>query len=188
MDSAPPLLSDFTEHTVTSEVVYSGSLLKVVRDAVRLPDGSTAAREYIRHPGAVMVVAQLDDGRILLERQFRYPTHQHYIELPAGKLEPGEPALTTAQRELVEECGYTAREWQHLASLHPTIGYSNEVIELYTAKGLSPVGRCLDVGEFLDVFALPLDEALAWVRDGRICDGKTAFALLWVSQFGWQGQ
>jgi ADP-ribose pyrophosphatase len=176
--------ADLTEHTLNSRKVYDGGLLKVMRDEVRLPDGNTAWREYVLHPGAVMVLALFDDGTLLLERQYRYPPRAHYIELPAGKLEPGEPALVTAKRELIEECGFEARDWQYLAALHPTIGYSNEVIELYVARGLTQVAQQLDEGEFLQVLRVPMKQALAWVQDGTICDGKTAFALMWAALFG----
>lgn len=181
--NAPPT-TDYTEHALHSCKVYDGGLLKVMRDEVRLPNGHTAWREYVLHPGAVMVLALFDDDSILLERQYRYPPREHYIELPAGKLEPGEAPLVTAQRELVEECGYEATEWQRLATLHPTIGYSNEVIEFYVARGLAHVGQHLDDGEFLDVFRVPFEHALGWVKDGTINDGKTAFALMWYALFG----
>ena len=175
---------DFTEHLVSSQLVYDGGMLKVMRDAVRLPDGGEAWREYVVHPGAVMVLAFKDDDTILLERQFRYPHHRHFIELPAGKLEPGEPALTTAKRELVEECGYEADEWWEIATLHPSIGYSNEAIVLYGARGLRHVGAKLDVGEHLETFEASLAEALALVRDGMMTDTKSAFGLMWWALWG----
>ncbi len=109
-----PQHKDLTEHFVSGGLVYDGALLKVRRDVVRLPDGSQGAREYIRHPGAVAVVALFDDGAVLLERQFRYPHRREFIEMPAGKLEPGEPQLDTAKRELLEETGYVAQEWTRL--------------------------------------------------------------------------
>ena len=174
---------DFTEQTVTSRVVYDGGFLKVRRDEVRLPDGAPAWREYILHPGAVMMMAFVDERTVLLERQYRYPQHRHFIELPAGKLEKGEDALETARRELVEECGYEAREWWHIATLHPSIGYSDEVIELYGARDLAHVGAQLDAGEHLETFAASLDDALRWVREGIITDTKTTFGLLWWAQF-----
>jgi ADP-ribose pyrophosphatase len=176
--------SDYTETLIEGSTVYDGGMLAVRRDRVRLPDGGESWREYVLHPGAVMVCAITDDGQVVLERQYRYPPRQHYIELPAGKLEPGEDPLATAQRELIEECGLEAQRWKRLATLHPTIGYSNEVIHLFEARGLADVGRALDEGEFLDVFRLPLVQALELVRSGEICDGKTAFGILWYAQFG----
>ena len=173
-------MKDLTEHFVAGERVYDGGLLKVHRDTVRLPDGTQAYREYIRHPGAVAVVALFDDGQVLLERQFRYPSRREYIEVPAGKLEPGEPHLDTAKRELLEETGYAAAQWTRLGVLHTAIGYADEAIELFVAKGLSLKEAKLDVGEFLEVFKLPLDQAVAMIREGRITDSKTVSALLWA--------
>jgi ADP-ribose pyrophosphatase len=174
--------TDFTETQVATRVVFDGVLLKVVEDTVRLPDGKHAVREYIRHPGACMMIAFLDERTILLERQYRYPLRRHFIELPAGKMEPGEDPLVTAQRELREECGYEARDWRHLATLHPCIGYADERIELYLARDLTHVGNALDDEEFLEVFPLTIDEALAWVRDGRITEAKAVTGLLWADR------
>lgn len=181
MKSSKP--SDLTERFVSGEQVFDGTLLKVRRDTVRLPDGSQGTREYIRHPGAVAIVPFFDDGRILLERQFRYPHGRDFIEVPAGKLEPGEPHLETAKRELMEETGYEAKEWRRLGVIHTAIAYTDEAIELFSAKGLSHVGRKLDQGEFLETLILGFDEAIAMIRDGRITDAKTVAALLWVKQF-----
>lgn len=174
--------TDFTETTLDSRTVYSGVLLHVVADTVRLPDGQQAVREYIRHPGACMVIAFLDERTILLERQYRYPMRRHFIELPAGKIDPGEDPLRTAQRELKEECGYEARTWRHLATLHPCIGYSDEHIELYLARDLTHVGHALDEEEFLEVFPATIDDALKWVREGRITEAKAVTGLLWADR------
>ena len=111
-------MKDLTEHFVSGEQVFDGGLLKVQRDVVRLPDGSQGVREYVKHPGAVAVVPLFDDGAVLLERQFRYPHRREFIEVPAGKLEPNEPHLDTAKRELAEETGYTALEWTRLGIIH----------------------------------------------------------------------
>lgn len=177
--AAPP---DFTEHRIDSECVFEGGLLHVRRDRVRLPDGGESVREYIRHPGAAMIVAQPDPGSIVLERQFRYPLGRHFIELPAGKIDAGEDPLATAQRELREECGYEAGVWRHLATLHPCIGYADERIELYLARGLRQVGRALDEGEFLETMTVPLEQALEWVRDGTITEAKAVTGLLWADK------
>jgi ADP-ribose pyrophosphatase len=183
MKPPPAPAGDFTEWKISSRLVYEGGLLRVRRDEVRLPGGAPAWREYIEHPGAVMMLAFLDEETILLERQYRYPMRRHFIELPAGKLEPDESPLETAKRELVEECGYEAGEWWHVATLHPCVGYTNEVIELYGARGLTHVGARLDEGEHLEVFPAALDDALAWVREGLVTDTKTALGLLWWAQF-----
>ena len=169
-----------TEEFLQGELVFSGRLLKVHRDRVRLPDGSEAVREYIRHPGAVVILALLEDGRVVLERQFRYPHAREFIELPAGKRDPGETPEATGRRELLEETGYVAAQWRRLGVIHNAIGYSDEGIELWLARGLELRAPKLEAGEFLEVFTLPLAEAIAMVRDGRITDAKTAVGLLWA--------
>ena len=180
----PPASKDFTETTVSTRLAFDGGLLKVRRDEVRLPDGASAWREYVVHPGAVVILAFVDPETVLLERQYRYPRHRHFIELPAGKLEKDEPPLATARRELVEECGFEASQWWRIAVLDPCIGYSTEVIELYGARGLSHVGNALDEGEHLETFEAKLTDALEWVRDGIITDTKTNLGLLWWAQCG----
>lgn len=174
--------ADFSEITLGSEPVFDGVLLHVRRDTVRLPNGKEATREYIRHPGAAMIIARPDPDTIVLERQFRYPLARHFIELPAGKIDRGEEALATAQRELREECGYTAREWRHLTTLHPCIAYADERIELYLADGLTQIGAALDEDEFLEVMTVPLTQALDWVRDGTITEAKAVTGLLWAEK------
>ena len=166
------------EHRVASETVFEGNLLLVRRDAVRLPDGHPATREYIVHPGAVLVVPVLPDGRLVIERQFRYPLGRVFVEFPAGKLEPGESALATARRELIEEAGYAALAWAQLGVIHPVLSYSTEAIEIYIATGLSHVGAKLDDGEFLEVGIMSVGEMLAAIDRGEITDAKTVTALL----------
>lgn len=173
---------DLIETTISSERSFDGKLLHVRTDVVRLPNGEEAIREWIDHPGAAVVIAVLDNGKLLFERQFRYPSHRIYLELPAGKIDAGEPALDTARRELREETGYKARQWKHLATMHPCIGYSNERIEIFLAQGLSFVGSELDKGEFLEVIELSLADALLAVRDAELTDGKTIAALLWAEK------
>jgi len=180
--------SDFTETTLSSEIVYQGGLLKVREDRVQLHDGREARREYIQHPGAVMIIALLDESTLLLERQYRYPLRRHFYELPAGKMETGEAPLRTAQRELVEECGYEAGSWRQLATLHPCIGYSDERLELYLARDLTHVGHALDDGEFLEVVPTSIAGALNRVRSGDITEVKTVIGLLWlekITRSGW---
>ena len=173
--------SDYTEHRLTGELVYDGSMLKVHKDRVRLPGGATAGREWVQHPGAVIIIPLLDANTVIVERQFRYAVGRHMYELPAGKIEPGEAPLATAQRELIEECGYTAASWRHLATLHPCVGYSDERFELYLARELTHVGRALDEGEFLDVVPMSIDETRAAVLDGRITDVKVVAGLAWLA-------
>jgi ADP-ribose pyrophosphatase len=172
--------SDLSEQFVSGDLVFDGTLLKVRRDVVRLPDGSQGTREYIRHPGAVAIVPMFDDGRVLLERQFRYPHGRDFIEVPAGKLEANEPHLDTAKRELLEETGYTAQEWRRIGVVHTAIAYTDEAIEIFLAKKLSLGERKLDAGEFLETLIVRFDEAIAMIRDGRITDVKTVAALLLV--------
>ena len=174
---------DFTEHLLESATVYRGRLLHVLEDEVRLPDGRQARRELIRHPGACAMVPFLDPATVLLVRQFRYPLARHFHEIPAGKIDPGETPLETARRELREECGYEARDWRHLTTIHPCIGYSDERIELFRAGNLSPVGRAPEDGEFLEVVPLKIAEALRWVKEGKITDEKTIIGLLWADRF-----
>ena len=171
---------DFTEHFISGEKVYAGGFLQVHRDVVRLPDGSQTAREYIRHPGAVGIVALPGDGNVLLVRQHRYPHRRDFIEIPAGKLEPDEPALETGKRELLEETGYVAAKWTKLGVIHNAIAYTDEAIELWLATDLTQRGQELDEGEFLEVLTVPLAEALAMTRDGRITDVKTIVGLGWA--------
>ena len=171
----------------SSDKILSGRFLQVFSDQVTLPDGKTTFREYIVHPGAVMVIPLLTDGqghtRIVLERQFRYPVDQVMIELPAGKRDGQEDLLLCAQRELREETGYTATQWAHAGVLHPCISYSTEYIDIWFAQGLQAGPRQLDAGEFLDVFSASTDEFFAWCRDGRITDAKTLTGALWLQNY-----
>ena len=170
------------EKKISGESVYDGIFLKMKRDTVSLPDGQYAVREYLEHPGAVAILAVLDDGRILLERQYRYPIAQAVIEIPAGKLNAGEDPLLCAQRELQEETGYTAKRWSKIRRIHPVISYSTEFIDIYLAEGLSPGPARLDEEEFLDVFAAPLEELLHWVEMGKITDVKTIISTYWLER------
>ena len=172
--------SHLIEHTIDHTEVLKGHFLHAFRDTARLPNGDTATREFVIHPGAVMVIAMHDDGRLVMERQYRYPMQQVMIEFPAGKLDPGEDRWACAQRELLEETGYRASEWAHAGVLHPVISYSTEFIDIWFARGLSHGDRQLDQGEFLDVFDASLDELLAWSRDGQLTDAKTLTGLLWL--------
>ncbi len=183
LDDAPAGVAHLSEATLRSEQVYRGSFLDVRCDQVRLPDGATATREYIVHPGAVMVVPLLDDGRLVVERQWRYPLARAMLEFPAGKLEAGEPPLACAVRELAEETGYVAAEWARAGILHNAIAYSSEGIEVWFARGLVLGERRLDAGEFLDVAVASLDELDAMARDGTLTDAKTLVGLLWLQNW-----
>lgn len=174
--------SHLRESTVDSEEVFAGKLLHVKRDTVRLPDGREATREFVTHPGAVVMIAELPNGKLLFERQFRYPLDSVFLELPAGKIHSGEDILLTAKRELQEETGYAAETWHYLGVIHSCIGYSDERIEIFFARGLTFVGHALDDGEFLEVHELDLAEALEAVREGRLTDGKSVAGLLWAER------
>ena len=164
--------------------IYKGRFLHAFSDTVRLPDGRHGSREYLVHPGVVMVILLLHDAagaaRLVLERQYRYPVQQVMIEFPAGKLEPGEDRLVCARRELKEETGYSAREWARAGVIHPVISYSTEFIEIWFARGLTPGTRQLDAGEFLDVITATPDEVAHWCREGLVTDAKTVAGMLWV--------
>lgn len=171
------------EETVATETVFQGRLLEVRRDRVRLPDGGEATREFIVHPGAVMVVPILDDGRLVMERQWRYPLACVMLEFPAGKVERGEPTLDCAQRELFEETGYRAREWALAGVLHNAIGYSSERIEIWFARGLTEGERRLDDGEFLDLHICSADELDRRCAAGEVTDAKTLIGLQWLQNW-----
>jgi ADP-ribose pyrophosphatase len=168
------------EEPVSREELLKGRFLHVVRDTVRLPDGSTTTREFVLHPGAVAVVPILDDGRIVLERQFRHAAGGVMIEIPAGKLDAGEGALACGQRELLEETGYVAREWAYAFTMYPTVAYSDEAIEIWFARGLQLREAKLDQGEFLEVFTATPEEFLGWCGEGKVRDSKTLAAALWL--------
>ena len=184
MAAIPGAAEALTETLVRSEELCKGGFLHVLRDTVRLPDGKEATREFVRHPGAVVVIPLLDDGaggwRVVLERQYRYPVGQVMIEFPAGKLESGEDPLLCGQRELLEETGFRAAEWAMAGSTHLAIAYSDEVIHIYFARGLVSGRQALDDGEFLEVFTATTAELLDWCRSGQVTDAKTLSCALWL--------
>jgi len=195
MDLLPELQPGHLKETpLSSETVYRGAFLELRRDRVRLPDGQESGREYVVHPGAVMVVPLLDEAHVVVERQYRYPLQRAMIEFPAGKRDPGETALHCAQRELAEETGYRAREWARAGVLHPVLAYADEVIEIWFARGLESGPRRLDDGEFLVVLSVPDEQLLQACREGVLTDAKTLTGLLWLQQvrsgawpLAWQG-
>ena len=175
--------SNLTEYCLSSRMLVEGRMLKAKHDTISLPDGSTSFREYVLHPGAVVIVALLPNGNVVLERQFRYPLREVFIELPAGKIDPNEDNLATGKRELLEETGYTATDWVRLGLQHPCIGYSNEVIHMYLATGLTAGEHCRDEGEFLEVFDIGFEECLSMVERGEITDSKTITTLFLAEKY-----
>jgi ADP-ribose pyrophosphatase len=174
---------DLTEHLISSETIAGGGMLTVKRDQVQLPSGNVSQREYVVHPGAVVVVPMLLNGNVILEKQFRYSLHQVFIELPAGKIDAGEDVLMTGQRELLEETGYSASDWVKLGHQHPCIGYSNEVIHMYLARGLSAGMYQRDDDEHLDLFEASFEHCLSMIQNGEITDGKTIVALFFAEKY-----
>jgi ADP-ribose pyrophosphatase len=175
--------SHLRETVIETRQAWRGTFLDVRNDRVALPDGSETIREYIVHPGAVMIVPLLDDDRVIVERQWRYPMGRAMLEFPAGKLEPGEPVLDCAVRELIEETGYRAAEWARAGILHNAIGYSDEGIEIWFARGLTLGERSLDAGEFLDVFEANVDALQDAAGRGEVTDAKTLIGLLWLAHW-----
>lgn len=174
---------NLAEYCIMSESLAQGDFLCVKRDQVRLPNGNVSKREYVTHPGAVVIVPILASGNIVFERQFRYPLHQVFIELPAGKIDANEDSLQTGQRELLEETGYVAQSWVRLGEQHPCIGYSNEVIHIYLAQGLELGASRPDEDEALEVFELSLEDAIQLVLQGKITDSKTIVALFLTEKY-----
>src|SRR4051812_46490432 len=174
--------SHLKETRIDGETAFEGRFLKVSRDRIELPDGSITHREFIRHPGAVVILPLLPDGRVLLERQFRYPNDRVFVEFPAGKIDPGEEPLACAKRELQEETGYTASDWQFICTIHNAIAYSDEHLELFLATGLVEGEAKLDDGEFLELFTTTVPELLEQVRRGAVTDVKTIIGAFWLEK------
>lgn len=170
------------ESTISSEQVYDGHFLKIQRDQVILPNGQTNFREYIKHPGAVVILPLFSDGTVLLERQFRYPLKKVFIEFPAGKIDEGENPLDCAKRELQEETGYTAQSWQFVCTIHNAIAYSNEHLDIFLASDLKLGQAHLDDGEFLETYRTTLDELLNAVQSGQVTDVKTIIGAFWLEK------
>jgi len=176
-------MADLREKQLRSDKVFSGVLLHVYKDEVELPDGRTSIREYIKHPGAAVMIPVLENGNLVLERQYRYPVGKEMWELPAGKIDAGEDPVESARRELLEETGYQAGLLTRLGKLHPGIGYSNEVIYIYIAERLTFHEEQQDHDEFIETFELRLDDALEAVRTGKITDAKTSVSIFWAEKY-----
>lgn len=166
------------EQTISSKKIFNGRLLHVYLDEVSLPDGSASTREWIKHPGASAVLPVFENGDVMLVRQFRYPVSQIFYEVPAGKIDPHEEAGSTARRELKEEAGLTCRHFQHIGQFYPCIGYSNEIIHLYTTWNIDSLNQQVDEDEFLLKERISFSEAVNMVHSGEISDGKTIVTIL----------
>jgi ADP-ribose pyrophosphatase len=178
-----PSESHLVEQFVSGQQVFKGRLLDVRRDTVALPQGGHATREYVVHPGAVVVVPLLDDGRLVMERQFRYPIGRVVLEFPAGKLDANEPPFDCAHRELTEETGYRAREWARAGIIHNAIAYSTEIIEVWFARGLTAGEARLEEGELIDTCIVTTAQLDAACGRGEVTDAKTLVALLWLQRW-----
>lgn len=175
--------NNLEEIELNSEEIFDGHVVHLFKDTVRLPDGNTGTRETIRHVGAVAIVPMTDDGKVIVERQFRYPMGQVITEIPAGKLDSKtEDRLSAAKRELEEETGLIAEEWMELGEYYPAAAYCDEVITMYLARGLHKGTRKLDEDEFLNIREVPLEELVGDIMDGKIADGKTQVAILKVAR------
>ena len=175
-------MSDLKESTISTTVVYKGDFLDVRQDEVLLPNGETAAREWINHPGAVVIVPILPNGEIALIKQFRYAAGSEFIELPAGKLDAGEDPEECALRELEEEIGYRANKIKFLANIHPAIGFTNEIMGVFLAENLEKTEHNRDKDEFLEIVPTTLTEALNLVWENKITDVKSIIGLLWLKK------
>ena len=173
-------MSDLKEDKISSTQIFSGKLIDLYLDKVRLPNGKKSTREWIDHPGAVCIVPILDNGDILLIRQFRYGPREEFIEIPAGKIDKNEDPLKCGLRELEEETGYKSNKLTFLTNIHPAIGFSNEKMWMYLAEELELSKKKLDEDEFLELLPTPLNQAIEWVFSGKITDVKTIIGIMWM--------
>ena len=175
-------MSDLKEDKISSTQIFSGKLIDLYLDNVRLPNGKKSTREWIDHPGAVCLIPILDNGNILLIRQFRYGPREEFIEIPAGKIDKNEDPLKCGLRELEEETGYKSNKLTFLTNIHPAIGFSNEKMWMYLAEKLELSKKKLDEDEFLELLPTPLNQAIEWVFSGKITDVKTIIGIMWMKE------
>ncbi len=172
--------SHLRERSLARQEVFRGRLLHVVRDTVAMPDGQQATRELILHPGAVMVIPILDDGRVVVERQYRHPLGRVVVEFPAGKKDPQESSLDCARRELREETGLSAARWAYAGAMAPSVAYTDELIDIWLAQSLTAGETARDEGELLDVCLSTVDGLEQMAREGELVDSKTLTGLWWL--------
>ena len=175
-------MSNLKETCLSSEHIYKGKFLDVWKDKVELPNGKTSSREYIKHPGAVVIIPVLPDRKIGLIRQYRYPMGMEQIELPAGKLDKNEDHLDTAKRELEEEIGYRANSMKEITEIHPCIGYSDERMWIYLAEELTYTKTNQDLDEFVELMPTELSDSVGMVWSGKITDVKSIIGILWANR------
>jgi ADP-ribose pyrophosphatase len=175
-------MSDLKEDKISSTQIFSGKLIDLYLDNVKLPNGKKSTREWLDHPGAVCLVPILNNGDILLIRQFRYGPREEFIEIPAGKLDKNEEPIKCGLRELEEETGYKSNKLTFLTNIHPAIGFSNEKMWMYLAEELELTEKKLDDDEFLELLPTPLNVALEWVFSGKITDVKTIIGIMWIKE------
>ncbi|MEE0944142.1 MAG: NUDIX hydrolase [Clostridia bacterium] len=169
---------DFTEKTIASEMIYDGRILKFKIDKVELPNGETGERELVEHPGGVAVVAVDDCENILMVEQYRKPYERNLLEIPAGKLDKNEDIEVCGRRELEEETGYIAKKFEYLGECYPSVGYTNEIIRIFLATGLSKTSQNLDDDEFLNVYKLPIRDVMDKIMNNELADAKTVMGVL----------
>lgn len=174
---------DLTESRISGETIFEGNIIKLVVDQAKLPDGNTAAREVVYHPGGVAVLALDADQTVTLVRQYRYPIGQVLLELPAGKLDPGEDVLTAAKRELSEETGLEAGDWTDLGCVLASPGFCTEALHMFLARDLQKMECHPDEEEFLELTVMPFQKLVGQVMDGTITDAKTVTLTLKVKAF-----
>lgn len=170
------------ENVLKSTMVFQGTFLKIIRDRVQTPSGHIKNIEYIRHPGAALIIPLSSDGKVIMEKQYRHPLQKIFLEFPAGKIAEGETSLQTAQREFQEETGYTAQKWTFLTTIHPVIGYADEKIDIYLAEHLIPGPANLDPGEHVEVLEMSVVELMEKVKSGEVTDVKTQIAAFWLEK------
>ena len=182
-------MADKSEKILNSRLAWQGGFLKVVQDEVVLSNGAKRRREYIRHPGAALVIPMLDEQTVLMVRQWRHPLQKEFLEFPAGKIDPGEDMAVTANRELTEETGHIAGELRYLTTIHPVIGYADERIGIYLGRDLKPqVAAHTDPNEILSVEKVKISDLYQMTRNEQLTDVKTQIAVFWLEKVlkeGW---